>query len=73
MTVLRFPLPASSAGFDFAAMDVGCLGKSVFPSKFQAQRALDRQRHKAVFAGRGAVKAYRCQTCGRWHLGSSQL
>lgn len=47
------------------SFDVACTGKEAFGSPEVARRIADRMRRDGK-----PVKAYKCETCSKWHIGT---
>ena len=61
-----------SAGFEWSAMNIGCIGKEAFHDRGIAKKIIARMSRRAASDSRGKLNAYRCERCGGWHIGGSQ-
>ncbi len=57
-------------------LDPACTGKTRYPSRGSAMARVHQKtkRHAVKLrGGRHGLHAYRCASCGSWHIGSSAL
>ena len=59
-----------SVGFDWSAMNIGCIGKEAFHDRGIAKKIIARMTRRTGHDSRRELNAYRCDCCGGWHIGA---